>query len=176
MPEDSPRSTEPTSRRRHLQGRGAELARDLDIDISAYDVSGHVHTVFTLMRTMMERGALAEANMSMTGFIALWSIWVNGDMEGKEVAAEIGIARSSFSELANRLERRGLLSRHEDPSDGRVVVFRVTAEGRKAVETLWPAVNADVSRMCSVLDDGGRSTLVDHLARLADQLEDMAAD
>lgn len=122
---------------------------------------------------MMERGPLAEANLSLTAFIALWSIWVNGDMEAREVAAEIGIARSSFSELANRLEQRGLLSRHADSRDGRVVVFRVTETGQETIQTLWPQLNADVSRMCSVLDADKRAALVDHLGEVADQLEHM---
>lgn len=125
---------------------------------------------------MMERGPLADANLSMTAFIALWSIWVNGDMEAREVAAEIGIARSSFSELANRLEQRGLLSRHADSSDGRVVVFRVTDTGRATIERLWPQVNIDVSRMCAILDEDKRAELVAHLGQVADQLEHMAQE
>ena len=176
VPTDSPSPPDSGNRRRFLQGRGAELASELDIDVSAYKVSGHVHSVFTLMRAMMERGPLAEANLSLTAFIALWSIWVNGDMEAREVAAEIGIARSSFSELANRLEQRGLLSRHADSRDGRVVVFRVTDAGRTTIQTLWPQLNADVSRMCSILDENQRSTLVDHLGQVADQLEEMASE
>lgn len=176
MPGNHSSTPDSGSRRRFLQGRGAELAEGLDIDVSAYHVSGHLHSVFTLMRAMMERGALSEANLSLTAFIALWSIWVNGDMEGKDVAAEIGIARSSFSELANRLEQRALLSRHADPSDGRVVVFRLTETGQGVVESVWPRMNADVSQMCAVLDEPERSTLVDLLSRMADQLESAPSD
>lgn len=160
----------PENRSRYLQRRGAELARENDIDVEAFNISGNLHMVFTLMKAMAERGPLAEAKLSMTAFIALWSIWVNGDMEGKEVAAEIGIARSSYSELAQRLVQRGLLSRQEDPTDGRVVLFRVTELGASTVEETWRLMNAEMKVMVSGFEAGERTELADNLQRLADQL------
>jgi len=158
---------------RSLQERGIEVAAGLEVDVDAYSIVGPLISLYTLLKSMAEGGPLREFNLSMTAFLALWTIWVQGEMEGNQVAAEVGIARSSFSELARRLEKRELLSRHEDPRDGRVVLFRVTDAGAAAVAEAWPQLNARMQVMASCLDTAEQRELADKLQRLSVQLERM---
>lgn len=41
------------------------------------------------------------------------------------------MTRPSMSRLVRRLERRGVISVHEDPLDGRAAILRATANGRQ---------------------------------------------
>lgn len=166
---DTPNSE--VSRSRALQERGVELAKDLDIDIAAYNIAGNLISVHTLMKQMVERGPLREANLSLTAFVALWSIWVAGELEGNEVAAELGVARSSFSELAGRLEQRGFISRHQSPNDGRVVLFRLTVAGTNVVTETWPLMNDQIERMAVCLSGEEQRVLAQQMRRLTAHLE-----
>lgn len=147
-----------------------QLAEELGIDESAFLVASNLHWTFTLMRTLFERGPLAPENLSMSGFATLWALRVNGEMEGREVAAEVGIARSSFSGLANRLEQRGLVRRRQHPADGRAVLFSLTEAGRVVLERVWPELNRSEREMSTHLGPSGQRELADALRRVADQI------
>jgi DNA-binding MarR family transcriptional regulator len=50
-----------------------------------------------------------------------------------DVAEAVGIAHTTASRHLTELERRGLVMRSPDPSDGRVAVIELTPEGKEAV-------------------------------------------
>jgi DNA-binding MarR family transcriptional regulator len=157
-------------RRTRMEVRGRALAEDRELDVSAYEVCSNLHWAFTLFKVRVERGPLAQAGLSMSGFVTLWSLWVHGEMEAKALAAEVGIARSSLSELARRLEERQLILRKSHPSDGRAVLFDLTDEGRVAIEAIWPKLNETEAEATATLSVGRRSSLAAMLREMSDQL------
>jgi DNA-binding MarR family transcriptional regulator len=50
------------------------------------------------------------------------------------LAAAVGIGQSSMTELVQRLERQGLLTRVEDPADGRAALSTITDAGRALLD------------------------------------------
>jgi DNA-binding MarR family transcriptional regulator len=52
-----------------------------------------------------------------------------------------------LSQVAGRLEQRGLLTRHPDPADGRITVARLTKAGRALVTASAPGHVAEVRRL-----------------------------
>ena len=167
------RSPEATARRRSMEMRGDALARELGMDVGAYRLAANLHWAFVHMKTYVERAALSESGLSLSAFVALWSIYVNGEMEASEVAEEVGIARSSFSGLAGRLEGRGLLERIEHPADGRSVLCRLTPDGERAVRAAWPRLNDAEIAMAEHLDAAERSELAGSLRTFADSVADL---
>ncbi|MYB27706.1 MAG: MarR family transcriptional regulator [Acidimicrobiaceae bacterium] len=168
--------TDPLEARHGIEQRGVALARELGIDQSSFQVASNLHWTFTLMKALFERGPLAEERLSMSGFVALWALRVSGEMEGREVAAEVGIARSSFSGLANRLEQRGLIQRRQSPNDGRAVLFSLTEQGRVVLERVWPELNRCEQQLSEHLGPDGRRELADALRSVADQLTTLLRD
>ncbi len=166
----APSLADPTASRHDIEERGRELARELDIDEASFLVASNIHWAFTLMRTLYERGPLAEEKLSMSAFVALWALRVSGEMEGRAVAEEVGIARSSFSGLATRLEKRGLIRRREHPADGRAVLYSLTEEGRVVIDRAWPRVNRAAGQLSSHLGEVRQRELADALRSVADQL------
>lgn len=84
------------------------------------------------------------------------------------LAAHLGIAPRSATEVADALERAGLLSRAPDPTDRRAVLLTLTERGRHtvgqvrdrrraaadaAVATLAPADRAELRRLLQTLLD-----------------------
>lgn len=165
-----------TAVRHQLEQRGRDLARELEIDEVSYLVASNIHWTFTLMRTLYERGPLASEELSMSAFVALWTLRISGEMEGRTVAAEVGIARSSFSGLASRLEKRNLLQRRDHPSDGRSVLFSLTEEGQATIDRVWPAVNQVATQLSSHLGEARQGELADALRSVSDQLTRLLED
>jgi DNA-binding MarR family transcriptional regulator len=54
-----------------------------------------------------------------------------------ELAAYLGLDKSTMSGLIDRAERRGLLARAKSPDDGRVVEVFLTPAGRELVQRLY---------------------------------------
>lgn len=157
-------------RRSRMESRGRALAQDLGLDVGAYEACSNLHWAFTLFKSHVERGPLAEAGLSMSGFVALWSLWVHGEMEAKALAAEVGIARSSLSELARRLEERQFVFRKSHPNDGRAVLFDLTDDGRAVLEEIWPKLNHAEAEATATLSAESRSLLASALRQVSDQL------
>ena len=57
----------------------------------------------------------------------------NGALTQSELRKRLGIQAGSFSELAAKMEKRGLIRREKDADDRRRVVLCLTEEGKTAV-------------------------------------------
>ncbi len=53
------------------------------------------------------------------------------------LAARLHVGLSSMTSIADRLGRRGLVSRHRDSTDGRAVLCSLTSEGERRIDALF---------------------------------------
>jgi DNA-binding MarR family transcriptional regulator len=88
------------------------------------------------LSTAVERlfGVLRQGNppndISLTAASTLRRLEREGPRRLTELAAAEGVTQPAMTQLAQRLERDGLAERTPDPTDGRVVLVRVTQTGR----------------------------------------------
>jgi DNA-binding MarR family transcriptional regulator len=66
----------------------------------------------------------------------------------------------------DRLEARGFVDRRADPSDGRLVRVRLTAEGRDRVDAAFAALLDSERQLLRTLDDPTLTALADALRNL----------
>ena len=97
-------------------------------------------TSFTVI-ALLSRIA-AEHDMSLTQF-RMMAILRDRTPAMAELAAFLGLERSSVSGLIDRAARRGLVQRTASPSDGRAVQVSLTPEGHQ----LAAEVRAEVARL-----------------------------
>ncbi|GAA1512169.1 hypothetical protein GCM10009827_028050 [Dactylosporangium maewongense] len=69
-------------------------------------------------------------DISLTAASTLRRLEREGPRRLTELAAAEGVTQPAMTQLAQRLERDGLAERTPDPTDGRVVLVRVTLAGR----------------------------------------------
>ncbi|MEU0598502.1 MarR family transcriptional regulator [Streptomyces sp. NPDC006393] len=69
--------------------------------------------------------------MSFTAASTLARLEREGPARLTALAAAEGVAQPSMTQLVQRLERRGLVRRVDDPADGRVTLVAVTDAGRE---------------------------------------------
>jgi DNA-binding MarR family transcriptional regulator len=80
------------------------------------------------------------------------------------VAEQLHLAQSTASELVDRTEAAGLVIRSADADDGRLVVVRATAEGRRRFERSFSIIRderRDFVAWCRAFPDQTRARLPD---------------
>ncbi|MEJ7870854.1 MAG: MarR family transcriptional regulator [Rubrobacteraceae bacterium] len=98
-------------------------------------------------RAVWDAGPWLELDMSTPQFKALLLISEEEGIRMRELARKMGGSFSNATVLVDRLVERGLVERMAEPEDRRVVLVRVSEEGRFLIEQLvtsWRAISPSV--------------------------------
>ncbi|HET9897133.1 MAG TPA: MarR family transcriptional regulator [Streptosporangiaceae bacterium] len=82
---------------------------------------------------LVVRGVSGNRDLSLTAVATLGSLDRQGPQRITTLAAEEGVSQPSMTQLVQRLEQRGLVSRAADPADGRAALVKLTNEGHSAL-------------------------------------------
>jgi DNA-binding MarR family transcriptional regulator len=132
----------------------------------------NIYRAAAATRQHVENSVLREAELTWTGFVVLWVVWIFGESETRHVAEEAGISKGTLTGVARTLESRGLVVRSTHPSDGRMVLLSLTRAGEELMGRLFPAFNAEEAFVTARLSTGECLALADSLRRIVAQLED----
>lgn len=69
-----------------------------------------------------------------------------------QIARQLTQEAQSTTELADRLERRGLVTRVRDPRDRRLVLLELTDAGKEMIDQILPALTEAGEHVFSALD------------------------
>jgi len=89
-----------------------------------------------------------------------------------QIARQLTQEAQSTTELADRLERRGLVTRVRDPRDRRLVLLELTDAGREMIDQILPALAEAGEQVFSALND----KQIEQLETLLMPLRDRAAE
>ncbi len=134
----------------------ADRLSGLSIDMSAMAVISNVYRAANAVRNHVERTVLAPHDLTWTGWVVLWVIWIWGDIESRHVAAEAGISKGTLTGVQNTLMSRGLVKRRVHPDDARRVLLSLTPKGQKLMSSVFPEFNAVEALMSEDLDDDAK--------------------
>jgi DNA-binding MarR family transcriptional regulator len=99
----------------------ADLANGLDYV--------RLHVTLERLFGLLIRGN-APQELSLTAASTLRNLELTGPRRLTDLAVDEGITQPAMTQLVSRLERDSLAERTTDPSDGRVVLVRVTPAGQ----------------------------------------------
>jgi DNA-binding MarR family transcriptional regulator len=128
--------------------------------VSREDVAeGFEQAAILMVRHMSDRAA-RSANM------ALDTLNREGPARVTTLAAALGIGQPSMTELVQRLERKGLVTRVEDPGDGRAALATITHLGRALLDDQRRGRRERVAELLAALpaEDEASLTLAMHVA------------
>lgn len=114
---------------------------DLKIDFEAMAVTSNLFRAANAVRNYLERTVLAEHELSWTAFVVLWVVWIWEPVESRVIAEEGGFSKATLTGVMQTLEGRGLITRTRSNKDGRLVLVKLTAKGRKMMKQLFPEFN-----------------------------------
>src|SRR5260370_9886655 len=81
--------------------------------------------------------SVSEAGLGLSDFAALAALLHKGPLTITEIQSKVLLATGSMTAAVDRLERKGLLTRRDDPSDRRAKVLELTPEGKRVVEAAF---------------------------------------
>jgi len=119
----------------------AERLSGLQIDVNAMAAVSNIYRAAGTVRNHFERTVLAPHDLTWTGWVVMWVVWIWGDIETRHVAAEAGISKGTLTGVATTLESRGLLKRTTHPDDARRMLLSLTKSGQKLMDKLFPLFN-----------------------------------
>ena len=105
---------------------------------------------------------------------ALALLKMTPEITQRELTYLLGLSRQASAELLNKLERQGLIAREPSTDDRRVVIVRLTDEGRSADQMTGGVTGT--GELLDCLDDDEVATFCDFLGRVIEQLEAMLGD
>lgn len=83
-------------------------------------------------------GRLENSGITRVQWIALYYVKTKNKISQRELSNLMNIMDSSVGRLIDRLERDGLIERHRDNTDRRVVFITLTDKGDKLISDLLP--------------------------------------
>ena len=113
----------------------------LPLDFRAMAAVSNLFRASVAVRRSMESKVLARDRLSWTSFVALWVLWVWGELESGELASAVGVSRPTVTGVVTTLERRGLVRRRRGADDGRIAIVSLTPAGTRLIKRLFPRFN-----------------------------------
>lgn len=149
----------------------AAMLSGMPVDMDSMAAVQNIYRAANAVRKRLESSVLAPHDLTWTGWVVLWVVWIWGDIETRHVAAEAGISKGTLTGVIGTLERRGLLKRRTHPDDARRVLVSLTPKGRKLMVVLFPKFNAEESFVTETLSSTEKATLARTLRKVALQVE-----
>jgi DNA-binding MarR family transcriptional regulator len=143
----------------------------MNIDMDAMAAVSNVYRAANAVRNHLERTVLAPHDLTWTGWVVLWVVWIWGDLETRHVASEAGISKGTLTGVMSTLENRGLVKRRAHPDDARRVLLALTPKGKKLMTTLFPLFNAEEAFVTSGLSSAETTTIARALRKVVHKAE-----
>ena len=144
------------------------------LDAKASTAGVHIWLVLAkASRVMGERAghSIAGLGMCASDFGALEVLLHKGPLAVNELGRKLLLTSGSITTAVDRLERRGLVTRRDDPADRRARVVHLTPAGRRLIRKAFGAHAADMERSAGGLTLRERATLVRLLKKLGKDQE-----
>lgn len=149
-----------------------ERLAGLSLDTSAMWAVSNIYRATTAIRNHLEQTVLRDTGLTWTGFVVMWVIWIWGEIETGQAAAEAGISKGTLTGVVKTLESYRHVKRTRHTTDKRRVLLSMSPSGRKLMEGLFPAFNREETFVVRGLAEDQRKDLAASLRTIVEQLEE----
>jgi MarR family transcriptional regulator, organic hydroperoxide resistance regulator len=153
----------------HLQSFLARRGTDVDSQAAVFNLD---HAALDVIATL-EGLALRPHAITHAGFILLFTLWVTGPRETRELAAVLRVTKGAVVGGVNTLERRGLVRRVRSDVDRRLVTYELTDEGKSLITRVqkeWRELEVEVTSSLTVDEKRTLAALCRKMADAAREL------
>lgn len=154
----------------HVGLRQAQWGRELpDLDTSGMAVLGRARWITLAVRPAIE-AVFARHELDAGEFDVIATLLRAGPpycLRPTELYTALMISSGGLTARLARLEKAGLVERPPSPEDGRSLMVRLTAEGRRRAEAALREDMAAEARIVSALSEEEQRQLAGLLAKLA---------
>ena len=114
----------------------------------------------------VDRDSIADAGLNFSDFSIMEALLHKGPMPINTIGEKVLLTSGSMTAAANRLEEKGLITRIQDPSDGRCFYLHLTKSGRRLIADVFDMHSQNLEKIAAVLNSEERSELVRLLKKI----------
>jgi DNA-binding MarR family transcriptional regulator len=145
----------------------------MKLDFPAALAVSSVYRAANAVRNHLTNSVLREHDLSWTGFVVLWVVWIFDGLETRHAAQSAAISKGTLTGVARTLVSRGWMTREVDTADRRLVQLRLTAAGVALMEEIYPKFNAAEAEVIARIDRAGLPGFTEHLRTMVTTVEEM---
>jgi DNA-binding MarR family transcriptional regulator len=123
----------------------------LSLDFPAAHAVSSLYRAANAARSYLTNTVLRPHDLTWTGFVVLWIVWVWEGRETRAVAESAAISKATLTGVVRTLEGRGLILRIPSDKDRRLVNLALTPAGVSLMEDLYPKFNAGEAQLVTAL-------------------------
>jgi len=114
----------------------------------------------------VDRTSIAETGLHLSDFQIMEVLLHKGPLPINAIGEKVLLTSGSMTAAANRLEKKGLITRVQDSSDGRFFYVHLTDEGRDIIERAYISHEQNLEKIAAVLSPDERYELVRLLKKI----------
>lgn len=109
---------------------------------------------------------ISNHGMRTSDFEILEALYHKGRLTVREVSEAVLINTGSITYVIDKLEKKGLLERSNCKDDRRVVYIQITDEGKKLMNTIFPAHQRVIEELFDGISEEDKKTVVNVLKQV----------
>ena len=114
----------------------------------------------------VDRESIDQTGLGLSDFTIMEALLHKGPLAINQIGQKVLLTSGSMTAAVNRLERKGLVKRIQDASDGRYFYVRLTKRGRKVINDAFYRHQQNLEKIAEVLTRDERTELVRLLRKL----------
>ena len=114
----------------------------------------------------IDRASIAQTGLGVSDFAIMEALFHKGPLPVNQIGEKVLLTSGSMTAAVNRIEKKELVKRIQDPSDGRVFYVHLTKKGRKTIKAAYAKHKKDLEKIASVLSDAEQDELVRLLKKI----------
>jgi len=163
MPDPRTLAETESAMKRHIEG--------LEIDFAAAQTVSSIYRAANAVRAHITNAVLRQYDLTWSGFVVMWVVWISDGMETRHVAESAAISKATLTGVAKTLESRGWIVRETLVADRRLVRLRLTQPGIDLMTELYPKFNAIESALVQKLSARSQARLTRDLRSIVRTVE-----
>lgn len=148
-----------------------ERVQHLPLDYPASHALLSLYRAANAVRSRLTNSVLRPHDLTWTGFLVLWTLWIWDSMETRDVAESVGISKGTLTGVAKTLMARDLIERIPSTVDRRLVNLQLSAAGLALMDEIYPEFNRTESQIVGRLDAEDLATMTESLRMLVEASE-----
>jgi len=121
----------------------------------------------------VDRKSIAQTGLSLSEFQIMEVLLHKGPLPINTIGDKVLLTSGSMTAAANRLEKRGLVQRIQDSSDGRCFYVHLTKKGRRVIKSAYDRHVRNLEKMVAVFSAKERAAFVHLLKKIGRHAEQL---
>lgn len=143
----------------------------LELDFEAARAVSSIYRAANAVRGHVTNEVLRQYDISWTGFVVMWVVWIHDGLETRYAAESAAISKATLTGVVKTLETRGWMQKRGRQDDRRLVELYLTPSGRDLMVELYPKFNAIEATVVQGLSSKRKKEMTSSLRAIVTAIE-----